>query len=142
MNSSVWAVWAAQGNKKKNGFKFFWAIFKKKIFFAHKKLKKPPSKVAQKNSNPLFFPYCPELPKRPKQKNSCSKMWLIDQLYIELGWQCSPSSKKGRRKIVSLLLHVTLLHAQWSQNKFSNFRPKPFWSSIMIFTTFYLPMHW
>ena len=29
-------------------------IFKKKIF-AHKKLKKPPSKLAQKNSNPLFF---------------------------------------------------------------------------------------
>ena len=28
---------------------------KKLIFFAHKKLKKPPSKVAQKNSNPLFF---------------------------------------------------------------------------------------
>ena len=53
-------------------------------YFAHKKLKKPPSKVAQKNSNPLFFPYCPELPKRPKQKNSCSKLWLIDQLYIEL----------------------------------------------------------
>ena len=26
-----------------------------KFFFAHKKLKKPPSKVAQKNSNPLFF---------------------------------------------------------------------------------------
>ena len=90
--------------------------------------------------NSTFFPYCPELPKRPKQKNSCSKMWLTDQLYIELGWQCSPSSKKGRRKIVSLLLHVTLLHAQWGQNKFSNFRPKPFWSSIMIFTTFYLPM--
>ena len=30
--------------------------FKKNI--AHKKLKKPLSKVAQKNSNPLFFPYC------------------------------------------------------------------------------------
>ena len=25
------------------------------------------------------------LPKWPKQKNSCSKMWLIDQLYIKLG---------------------------------------------------------
>ena len=58
-------------------------IFKKKI--AHKKLKKLPSKVAQKNSNPLFFPNCPELPKLPKQKNSCFKLWLIDQLYIELG---------------------------------------------------------
>ena len=55
------------------------------IFFALKKLKKPPSKVAQKNSNPLFFPCCPELPKWPKQKNSCSKLWPIDQLYIELG---------------------------------------------------------
>ena len=63
-------------------------MFSKKnsFFFALKKLKKPPSKVAQKNSNPHFFPYCPELPKQPKQKNLCSKMWLIDQLYIELGF--------------------------------------------------------
>ena len=30
-----------------------------KVFFAHKKLKKPPSKVAQKNSNPLFFSLLP-----------------------------------------------------------------------------------
>ena len=56
-------------------------IFKKKKKICPQKLKKPPSKVAQKNSNPLFFPYCPELPKRPKRP----KMWLIDQLYIELG---------------------------------------------------------
>ena len=40
-------------------------------------LKKPPSKI--------FFPYWPEVPKRPKQKNLCSKMWLIDQLCIKLG---------------------------------------------------------
>ena len=33
----------------------------------------------------LFFYYCPELPKRLKEKDSCSKMWLIDQLYIKLG---------------------------------------------------------
>ena len=33
----------------------------------------------------FFFPYCPELPKRPKQKNLCFKMWLIYELYIELG---------------------------------------------------------
>ena len=32
-----------------------------------------------------FFPLLPWLPKQPKQKNSCSKMWPIDQLYIELG---------------------------------------------------------
>jgi hypothetical protein len=36
-------------------------------------------------SNPLFS-LLPELPKRPKQKNSCFKMWLIDQLYIGLGY--------------------------------------------------------
>ena len=64
------------------------AIFflkKFKFFFAHKKFKKPPSKDAQKTSNPLFFPYCPELSKRSKQKNLCSKMWLVGKLYIELG---------------------------------------------------------
>jgi hypothetical protein len=52
-------------------------IFKQKI---PQKVEKTPSKVAQKYS--IFFQ--PELPKRPKQKNSCSKMWLIDQLYIKL----------------------------------------------------------
>ena len=35
---------------------------------------------------PIIFSYCPELPKRPKQKNSCSKMCLLDQLYIKLGY--------------------------------------------------------
>ena len=48
--------------------------------FTHEKLKKTSSKVAQKYSIKD-----PELPKRPKQKNSCSKIWLIDQLYIKLG---------------------------------------------------------
>ena len=28
------------------------------FFFANKKMKKPPSKVAQKHSNRHFFPYC------------------------------------------------------------------------------------
>ena len=50
-------------------------------FFAHKKFKNPPTKVAKKNSNPLFF----LLPELPKQKDLCSKMWPTDQLYIELG---------------------------------------------------------
>ena len=42
-------------------------IFEKKIiiFFAHKKLKNPPPKVAHKNSNPLFFPYCLSRPNGP-----------------------------------------------------------------------------
>ena len=45
--------------------------------------KKTPSEVAKKYPN-RFLPY-PELPKRPKQKNSWSERWLIDQLYIKLG---------------------------------------------------------
>ena len=42
-----------------------------KIFFCPQKVEKTPSKVAQNNSNPLFS-LLPELPKRPKQKNSSS----------------------------------------------------------------------
>jgi hypothetical protein len=61
------------------------SFFKFEGFFAHKKLKKAPSKVAQKTQI-HFFPLLPGLPKRPKQKNSRSKMWLKEQLYIELGY--------------------------------------------------------
>ena len=43
-------------------------FFKFKFFFAHKKLKKPPSKVAQNSSNPLFFPYCPDCPNGPNRR--------------------------------------------------------------------------
>ena len=50
----------------------------------NKKLKKLPSKVAQKNSNPLFFLTAQSYPES-KWKNSCSKLWLVNQLYIELG---------------------------------------------------------
>jgi hypothetical protein len=60
-------------------FNQIFTIFSKNFFlnfFAHKMLKKPPSKV---------FSLLPAQPKLPKQENSCSKMWLIDQLYIELG---------------------------------------------------------
>ena len=34
----------------------------------------------------VFFGTAISCPKRPKQKNSCSKIWLIDQLYIKLGF--------------------------------------------------------
>ena len=37
----------------------------------------------------LQIKWLTQLPKRPKQKNSCSIMWLIDQLYTELGQQLS-----------------------------------------------------
>ena len=47
--------------------------------------KKHPQKLLRKTSNPLFS-LLPELPKWPKQKNLCSKMWLIDQLYIKWGY--------------------------------------------------------
>ena len=46
--------------------------------------KKSHLKIAKKYSNCFFF-LTPELPKQPKQKNSCFKMWLIDQLHIKLG---------------------------------------------------------
>ena len=41
-----------------------------------------PQKIAQKNSNSLFslLLLLPWLPNRPKQKDSCSKMWLKEQL--------------------------------------------------------------
>ena len=63
-----------------------------------KRWKNHPQKLLRKTQIHFFFltalscpelPWaalsCPELPKQPKQKNSCSKMWFIDQLYIELG---------------------------------------------------------
>ena len=51
------------------------------FFLVHKKLKKPPSKVAQKFSK-LFSPI---VSKTAQTEESCFKMWLIDQLYVELG---------------------------------------------------------
>ena len=54
--------------------------------------KKTHSKLAKRNNQIEFvFPYCLELPKRPKQKISCYKMWLIEQLYIKLGLESIPS---------------------------------------------------
>ena len=63
--------------------KYFLSNFK--FILPTKSFKKPPSKDAQKNSNSFFF----LLPKRHKQKDLCSKMWLIDQMYIELGFDSS-----------------------------------------------------
>ena len=60
--------------------------FKKfEIFFAHEKLKKPPSKVAQKNSNPLFFPYCPDCPNGPNRRIQVPKFGLKNN------WDVDPS---------------------------------------------------
>ena len=53
-----------------------------------KSWKNHPKKLLRKTQI-HFFPIVPWLPKRPKQKNSCFKIWLIDQLYIELGPKAS-----------------------------------------------------
>ena len=60
--------------------------FLKMFVLTNKSWKNHPQKLLRKPQI-HFFSLMPWLPKRPKQKNSCSKMWLIDQLYIELGLQ-------------------------------------------------------
>ena len=64
-------------------------IFLKKInfLFCPQKVEKTTLKSCSEKLKSTFFPLQPAQPKRPKQKNSCSKMWPIDQLYIELGSQ-------------------------------------------------------
>ena len=87
MNSSFWDVWATQGSnelkKKKLSisegvfFTFLKAnIFLKLFVLPIKSWKNHPEKLLR-NTQIVFHP---ELPERPKKKNSCSKMWLIDQL--------------------------------------------------------------
>ena len=49
-------------------------------FFAHKKLKKPPSKLAQKNLNPLFS-YCPDCPNSPNIRIFVPKCGFKPTLY-------------------------------------------------------------
>ena len=89
--------------KKKNYKSFFIQLFVRllknfqknfKFFFAHKKLKKTPSKVAQKNSNPIFFPYCSDCPNGTNRRIHVltSNMWLKEQLYIELGYYSKNSA--------------------------------------------------
>jgi hypothetical protein len=48
----------------------------KNKFFALKKLIKPPSKLAQNNSNPLFFPYCLSCPNGPNRRIHAPKCGL------------------------------------------------------------------
>jgi hypothetical protein len=61
-------------------------MFSKKnhLFFPTKSWKNHPKKLLRKCQMHLFS-LLPAQPKWPKQKNSCFKMWLLDQLYIELG---------------------------------------------------------
>ena len=62
----------------------FLKIFK--FFFALKKLKKPPSKVAHLSRILFVSEIFHNAAQQPKCQKSCSKMWPIEQLYIELGY--------------------------------------------------------
>ena len=48
-------------------------------------MKKPPQKVAYLSRNSVVFRNFSLTAQQPKWQNSCSKMWSIEQLYIELG---------------------------------------------------------
>ena len=61
--------------------KIFLLIF---LFFSPQKVKKNTLRSCTETLKSTFFPLLPELLKRPKQKDLCSKMWPINQLYIEL----------------------------------------------------------
>ena len=84
-------------NLKKKKLTLFYATFLcgrynvfKKIqnIFCPQKIGKTTIKSCSEKLKSTFFFLMPAQPKRPKQKNSCSKVWLIDQLYIELGPYC------------------------------------------------------
>ena len=53
--------------------------------YFQKKFKKFPTYRVEKTTSKILNFIHPELPKWPKQKNSCSKKWLLEQLYIKLG---------------------------------------------------------
>ena len=62
-------------------------IFSKKLrFICPQKVEKTTLKSCSEKLKSTFFPLLPAQPKWPKRKNSRSKMWPIDQLYIELGF--------------------------------------------------------
>ena len=69
-------------------------VFKRMLlFFALKKLKKPPSKVAYLRRILVVSEIFHNTALQPKWHNSCSKMWPIEQLYIELGSQSNRATQ-------------------------------------------------
>ena len=87
-----WRIWMVGYSKFLSKFWRKKKICKATLLSRYEKLKNKHPPKTKKNSN-VFFPYCPELPKWPKQKNSCSKMWLIDQLYIKLGYPATGADR-------------------------------------------------
>ena len=65
-----------------------------RIFFVLKKLKKPPSKVAYFSRILVVSEIFHNAAQQPKWQNLCSKMWPIEQLYIELGKQEKVDNRK------------------------------------------------
>ena len=74
-----------------------------KLLVCPQKVEKNTLKSCSEKLKSTFFPLLSGLPKRPKQKNSCTKMWLKEQLYIELGR--TPLKKKTTQ---AHLLYYTL----------------------------------
>ena len=52
------------------------------MFFCSQKVEKNTLKSCSEKLKSTFFSLLPWLPKRPKQKNSCAKIWPIDQLSV------------------------------------------------------------
>ena len=77
-------------------------------FFCPQKVEKNHPQKLLRISQIQFFSL---LPKLPKQKNLCSKMWPIEQLYIELGWRASCGYTKQSISFLSFAIagrvHVT-----------------------------------
>ena len=69
-----------------------------KFSFAHKKLKKPPSKVAQSSSNLLFLPYCPDCPNRRISAPKCGLLNNCIQNWADFLCSCSPFTTKKKRE--------------------------------------------
>ena len=54
-------------------------------FFGHEIIKKPPQNVAYLSRILVISKIFHNIAQQPKWQNPCSKMWPIEQLYIELG---------------------------------------------------------
>ena len=106
-----------------------------------KSWKNHPQKLLRKTQI-HFFSLLPAQPKRPKQKTSCSKMWLIDQLYIELGlnwycaldWSCILTLSTAfvvsflllNKRLLTALTWITIFLSIYKTNHRGNFVPNYF----------------
>ena len=69
-------------------------------FFAHENKKKTPQKVAYLSRISTFQKFSLTA-QQPKWQNSCSQLWSIEQLYIELGifWEGDSKTQNILKKI-------------------------------------------